>query len=113
MSQTATYLELLNADNSVNPDVFAAILASRVSAEINLRLCQAAGIRSPRALSLTEARLWRSAVAATLDQSLIGEAERARIEKYERAELLLWCKAMARGAEKQRAAMAPQLIAAE
>jgi hypothetical protein len=110
---TVSYLDLLQSDGSVNRDVFAAILASRVTAEINLRLCQAAGIRQPRGLSLDGARIWRAGVAATIDQSLVGPDERKRVEGYERAELEVWCAEMQLAAEKQRIAMTPVLVAAE
>lgn len=108
-----TYLELLNEDGTRNAAAFASILNRRVTAEINLRLCAAAGIRAP-SLSLGEIAAWRAGVVKTLDQSLVGPAERRRVEAYERAELEAFVSAMQEGARKQRDAMnAAYLEAAE
>lgn len=110
------YLDLLNPDGSRNQAAFDAILASRINAEVALRLCLADGKRAPRGLSFAEARIWRSAVAAHIDPSLVPQSERDRIAEEHRLDLEEWVLAMSRAAVRQRNAMtaaAEQLIAAE
>jgi hypothetical protein len=99
------YLDLLAPDGTVDRAVFDAILQSRIAAEINLRLCVAAGLFAPHCLPLGEARAWRAQEARRLDRALVPPAERARIACQERSALEDWVAAMRAGATRQREAM--------
>jgi hypothetical protein len=105
MPASATYLDLLNPDGLRNAAAFAEILARRIAAEINLRLCVAAGLFAPRHLSLGEISAWRREAAAGLDPALVPQAERDAIAAHERAELDQWVRAMQRAGARQRDAM--------
>lgn len=63
---SATYLDLLNSDGSVNAGVFAAILESRIVAETNLALCSAAGLSIPRGTPLGQVRAERAKLACPI-----------------------------------------------
>jgi len=100
-----TYLDLLHSDGAVNRAAFEAILRSRIAAEIDLRLCLAAGKFAPARIPLGEARAWRKSQAKHVDPALVPPDERARIAGQEHAALTAWVVAMQRGAMAQRAAM--------
>jgi hypothetical protein len=100
-----TYLDLLHPDGTVNRAAFDAILQSRIAAEIDLRLCGAAGKFAPAMLPLGEVRAWRAAQAKRIDPATVPQAERARIAAEQRAALAAWVMAMQRGAAAQRDAM--------
>jgi len=100
-----TYLDLLHPDGAVNRAAFEAILRSRIAAEIDLRLCLAAGKFAPARIPLGEARAWRKSQAKHVDPALVPPDERARIAGQEHAALTAWVVAMQRGAMAQRAAM--------
>jgi hypothetical protein len=109
-----TRLDLLNRDGTRNEAAFAFVLARQIEQETNLRLCIAAGLQTPRDISLGEVTGWRREAAAKVDQSLVSEDERARVAKNERIELEQWVRAMQIAAGKQREAMdAAYQIAAE
>jgi len=101
----ATYLDLLHPDGSVNRAAFAAILQSRIAAEIDLRLCLAIGKFAPASVPLGEIRAWRAATAKHVDPAQVRPDERARIARQEHAALTAWVSAMQRGAAAQRQAM--------
>jgi hypothetical protein len=99
-SQAFTYLDLLNGDGTRNEAAFAAILASRIEAEINLALCGAARVFVPKGTPLGAVQAWRREAAAGLDPTLVSRAERDRIVAHEHAELTAWVAAMQRGARQ-------------
>lgn len=100
-----TYLDLLHPDGTVNRAAFEAILKSRIAAEIDLRLCLAAGKFAPASIPLGEIRAWRAAQAKAVDPAQIAPEERARIARQEHAALTAWVVAMQRAAVAQRKAM--------
>lgn len=102
---TATYPDLLTADGAVNAAAFEQILASKVIAEINLRLCVAKGLFAPRSVPLGEVQAWRAACVRKFGLGPVSDAERHAITKQERARLEDWIAAWQGGAAKQRAAM--------
>ena len=85
-----TYLDLLHPDGAVNRAAFEAILRSRIAAEIDLRLCLAAGKFAPARIPLGEARAWRKSQAKHVDPALVPPDERARIAGQEHAALTAW-----------------------
>src|SRR5690349_6581971 len=97
-----TYLDLLHPDGTMNRAAFAAILQSRIAAEIDLRLCLAAGRFAPASVPLGEIRAWRAAEARRIDPAHVPPDERARIARQEHAALSAWVAAMQRGAVAQR-----------
>lgn len=103
----ANYLDLLNVDGSRNARAFAEILDRRVTAEINLRLCGAAGLITPPrdVAALGDIPAWRAEQVATLGLGPLGKDELKRIRDHEFDELEAWVKAMQRGAATQRLAM--------
>ena len=100
-----TYLDLLHPDGTVNRAAFDTILKSRIAAEIDLRLCLAAGKFAPARVPLGEIRTWRAAQAKQVDPAQVPPDERTRIAGQEHAALSAWVAAMQRGAIAQRKAM--------
>lgn len=100
-----SYLDLLRPDGAVDRAAFDAILHRRIEAEVNLRLCVAAGKFAPHRLALGEIRAWRAEQAGRIDPARVSQAERERIARQERAALEDWVATMQAGAARQRDAM--------
>lgn len=82
------YRVLLNRDGSLNPAAFDAILANHIHDETNLALCVRARITMSRGVPLGNSNAWYAKQAAQLDAALLTPADRAGIERQERAHMV-------------------------
>lgn len=100
-----SYLDLLNADGSVNVAAYEKILDSRVTHEVNLRRCNEARLYAPKHVGLGEAAVWYALIADNMHLPPLPAGEVERIRRQQRDALDLWVGAMAAAAAKQRASM--------
>lgn len=114
MIAMANYLDLLNSDGTRNILAFAEILARRIEAETNLRLCASISLRPPSDLGMGEVAAWRAEQVKLRGLGPVSADERKRIADHELREMDHWVRVAQQAAGKQRDAMnAAYALAAE